>query len=148
MRIELDLWVSLLLYLPRAYSRYQLSDVAKGLYYLHFCSIVHGDLKGVRCYSKSRFTTVLTPRQLNVLVDNFDRARITDFGLATVTQNLDSARSTHPQRGHTVRWAAPEILDDGPHSKEADVFAFAMVMIEVRHEQSTVYTSLAYCQSC
>lgn len=35
--------------------------------------------------------------------------------------------------GHTARWTAPEILDGGGTvSKEADVFAFAMVMIEVR----------------
>ena len=80
-----------------------------------------------------RFTTILTLCQLNILVDDSDHARITDFGLATVTQNLDSIRSTQPRRGHTTRWAAPEILDEGPHSKEADVFAFAMVMIEVRH---------------
>jgi serine/threonine protein kinase len=104
--------------------------VAKGLYYLHSCNVVHGDLKGVRG-SDSRFVTVFTPHQLNVLVDNSGHARIADFGLATVTQNLDSIRSTQPQRGHTTRWAAPEILDEGPHSKEADIFAFAMVMIEV-----------------
>jgi hypothetical protein len=34
--------------------------------------------------------------------------------------------------GHTARWTAPEILgEEGGVSKEADVFAFAMVMIEV-----------------
>ena len=32
----------------------QLSDVAEGLNYLHHCSVIHGDLKGVRGYSKSR----------------------------------------------------------------------------------------------
>ena len=40
--------------LSRAYSRCQLSDVAKGLRYLHSCNVVHGDLKGVRDRSKSR----------------------------------------------------------------------------------------------
>ena len=35
----------------------QLSDVAKGLCYLHSCNVIHGDLKGVRGCSKSRFTT-------------------------------------------------------------------------------------------
>jgi hypothetical protein len=37
-----------------------LTDVAKGLYYLHSRDVTHGDLKGVRCCSKSTFTTVLT----------------------------------------------------------------------------------------
>jgi len=75
---------------------------------------------------------VLTLGQPNILVDNSGRARIADFGLATVTQNLDSMQSASRQHGHSVRWAAPEILSEkGAHSKEADVFAFSMVMIEV-----------------
>jgi len=80
--------------------------------------------------STSRFTTVLTPGQPNVLVDHSGNALIADFGLATVTQNLDSIQTTH-QGGHTPRWAAPEVLTEGTFSKEADVFSFAMVMIEV-----------------
>ena len=72
--------------------------------------------------------------QPNILVNNAGRARITDFGLTTVTQNLDSIRSASDDHGHTARWTAPEILkEEGLHSKEADVFSFAMVMIEVRH---------------
>ena len=39
----------------------QLSDVTKGLYYLHSSSVIHGDLKGVRGYFNSRFATILTP---------------------------------------------------------------------------------------
>ena len=115
----------------RAYSRYQLSDVANGLGYLHSCSVIHGDLKGVRSCSKSYFTVILTPDQSNVVMDGSGIARLADFGLATVTLNLDSVRSATNQRGFTPRWAAPEILDEGTYSKEADVFSFAMVMIEV-----------------
>ena len=67
-------------------------------------------------------------------MDGSGHAQITDFGLARVTQNLDSVRSTVEEQGHTARWTAPEILnEDGSHSKEADVFSFGMVMIEVRH---------------
>ena len=41
-------------------------------------------------------------------------------------------RTTSRQHGHSARWAAPEILkEQGAHSKKADIFAFAMVMIEV-----------------
>ena len=65
-------------------------------------------------------------------MDANDHARITDFGLARATQNLDSMRSASEEQGHTARWTAPEILNEqGTYSKEADVFAFAMVMIEV-----------------
>ena len=65
-------------------------------------------------------------------MDAAGRARITDFGLATVTQNLDSIRSASGDHGHTARWTAPEILnEEGSYSKEADIFSFAMVAIEV-----------------
>ena len=105
----------------------------KGLCYLHSRNVIHGDLKGVRSFLKSRFTSVLTPDQVNVLVDDSGHARIADFGLATVTQNLDSMWSISIQRGHSARWTAPEVLTGGRYSKEADIFAFAMVVIEVRY---------------
>ena len=87
---------------------------------------------------KPCLTVALTHLQPNILVDNAGRARITDFGLATVTQDLDSIQTVWDDRGHTARWTAPEILnDEGSYSKEADVFAFAMVMIEARHRWVT-----------
>ena len=112
----------------------QLSDIAEGLNYLHSCNVIHGDLKGVCDYSKSHFTAILTPSKSSVLVDTSGHARITDFGLAMVDQNLDSIRNALDERGHSARWIAPEILDDrGTYSKEADVFSFAMVTVEVRY---------------
>jgi len=79
------------------------------------------------------FTTgILTHNQSNILVDLSGRAVITDCGLAMVTQNLDSIRSAPDEHGHSTRWIAPEILANrGTFSKEADVFSFAMVTIEV-----------------
>ena len=70
-------------------------------------------------------------------MDDSGGAHIADFGLAKVTQNLDSVRSESTQNGHSARWTAPEVLKEGPCSKEADIFSFAMVMIEVRHGLST-----------
>ena len=129
---------SSLLCLSLAYSRRQLSDVANGLCYLHSCNVIHGDLMGVRNCSKSRFTTVLTLSQPNILMDDSGHARIADFGLATVTKNLESIQSPTFQQGYTPRWTAPEVLSTGTPSKEADIFSFAMIMIEVRHGRSTV----------
>ena len=96
--------------------------------------MVHGDLKGVCERRKPRFTTVLTPGQPNILVDDCGNAHITDFGFTTVTQNPDSMGTASCHHGKTPRWTAPEVLKGGPYDgKEADIFSFAMVMIEVRH---------------
>ena len=78
-------------------------------------------------------TSTLTPNQPNILVDSTGHAMITDCGLAIVTRNLDSIRGAPDEHGDSTRWIAPEILEDrGTFSKEADVFSFAMVIIEVR----------------
>jgi len=78
-------------------------------------------------------TGILTLNQPNVLVDITGCARITDCGLAVVTRNLDLVRSAPDEHGDSIRWTAPEILANREtFSKEADVFSFAMVMIEVR----------------
>ena len=45
---------------PMLTPSYQLSDIAKGLCYLHSCNVVHGDLKGVCGSTVSCFTTTLT----------------------------------------------------------------------------------------
>jgi len=112
---------------------HQLSNVAEGLNYLHYCNVIHGDLKGVRDCPSFRFVTALIPSQSNILVDGTGRAQITDFGLATFTQNLDSTRNALSEHGDSARWIAPEIFDNrGTSSKEGDVFSFAMVTIEVR----------------
>ena len=96
--------------------------------------MIHGDLKGVRNCFRSHFATVLTSGQSNIIVDTTGHAKVTDFGLAAVTQNLDSTRGTLDELGHNARWIAPEILDGrGTYSKEGDVFSFAMVMIEVTY---------------
>lgn len=85
-------------------------------------------------------THILQP---NILVDDSGRPRITDFGLATVPQNQAAKRPFLDDQG--TRWAAPEILhESGTYSKEADVFSFAMVMIEVRCGWATTHRVSAY----
>ena len=56
---------------------------------------------------------------------------MTDFGLASVARGMDSVLVTLPQ-GYTPGWAAPEVLMESDEiTREADMFAFGMVVIEV-----------------
>ena len=94
------------------------------------------------------FTAWLTPEQSNILVDATGNARITDFGLAVVTQDLESVRKASDECEDSVRWIAPEILENrGTYSKEADIFSFAMLTIEVRYGQSTQANTTPNCHS-
>lgn len=67
-------------------------------------------------------------------MDGTGRARIADFGLAIITQDLDQIRSASAGLGRSAQWVAPEILGNrGTYSKEADVFSFAGITVEVRY---------------
>ena len=85
-------------------------DAAKGLAYLHQNDIVHGDVKGV-----------------NALVTLDQRVVLCDFGLA----KLDSTANTSTGGRGTLYWQSPELMEGGPRTKEADVYAFGIMMYEV-----------------
>ncbi|KAG8793745.1 hypothetical protein FRC12_001755 [Ceratobasidium sp. 428] len=84
-------------------------DMADGLTYLHRTGLVHGDLKG-----------------LNVLISKDEVAVITDFGNTVLRDASLGFTSTTSNQSYTLRWAAPEVLDDKPHSVAADVYALGM----------------------
>jgi len=61
---------------------------------------------------------------MNVMVDADGHARIAGFGLVSDPTDATTDGATP--------WTAPEILEGrGVPSKEADIFAFAMVIVEV-----------------
>ena len=98
----------------------------------------------MRGHSRSDFYCI-DVNQSNVLVDAAGRARITDFYFATVITDVDSELSTLFQRSCTQRWTAPEVLNGGRYSKEADIFSLAMVMVEVRHGSFVACGGSAHC---
>lgn len=76
--------------------------------------------------------------QENILFDNAGIPRIADFGISSMTFDPTSNNASTPWRGFSIRWAAPEILE-APQGGEArrpttmsDVYAFGMVVVEVR----------------
>ena len=79
------------------------------------------------------FCTALTPDQPNILMEDSGCVLIADFGLANITKNPGSVPIHSVQKGLSFQWASPEVWERDDYSKKADVFSFAMVMIEVHH---------------
>jgi len=99
-----------------------LLQVAKALQYLHSLDVVHGDLKGA-----------------NVLISKSGDAQVCDYGLSPIISNPTFTIAATPGVAGSSRWLAPEIIDPPggagskplTASKSADVFAFAMLAVEV-----------------
>ncbi|KIO21252.1 hypothetical protein M407DRAFT_48602, partial [Tulasnella calospora MUT 4182] len=95
-------------------------DVIKGVEYLHTREppICHGDLKS-----------------LNILVNAFYHALITDFGSARIKQNIElnpkTLELTLTGPGFSLRWTAPEVLDDGVQDLPSDMWAIGWICWEI-----------------
>lgn len=104
------------------------SSLANALAAMHEKGILHRDLK---------------PR--NVLMGNDGIARLCDFGIAKyeneeddIVQEVSGRRGRAPSGGFykrsmvgTLEYMAPEVLLHQPHSRAADVYAFAVTMNEL-----------------
>jgi len=67
--------------------------------------------------------------QPSILVDHDGHARLTDFEFASIIRGMNSATQVN---GYAAAWTAPEILEGTDAiTREADVFAFGMAVIEV-----------------
>ncbi|KZS88613.1 kinase-like protein, partial [Sistotremastrum niveocremeum HHB9708] len=109
-----------------------LSDIAKGLEYLHDSRIIHGDLKG-----------------LNILVNVEGRALLADFGLSRqVTQSLDRPKDMCNLGAGTTKWLAPELVMHDPPipSTYSDVWAFGCIIMEI-FVNTTPYSNCRYYQA-
>ncbi|CAE6438560.1 unnamed protein product [Rhizoctonia solani] len=92
----------------------QSTQICDGIIYLHSLDIVHGDLKGE-----------------NVLISDDGDALLADFGSADLSNRTISFTQFLDQCGWTMRWGAPELLKEIiPRSKEADVYALGMTILE------------------
>ncbi|KAF9644876.1 kinase-like protein [Thelephora ganbajun] len=100
---------------PNASRTHLVLGVTKGLDYLHLHGVVHGDVK---------------PQ--NILVNAKGDACLADFGLAIVMCGKKLTEGENrTARGHSSFWVAPETLIDGRVSKEADVFCYGLVAVEM-----------------
>ncbi|KAJ6476178.1 kinase-like domain-containing protein [Mycena sanguinolenta] len=94
-----------------------LYEIAQGLQYLHLCGIVHGDLRGT-----------------NILINEEWSACLADFGLSIFS---DATASMTTNRGGSLYWMAPELLDPDRfgikfiRTPASDVYAFGCVCVEL-----------------
>jgi hypothetical protein len=96
--------------------RYRLGcEVGSGLDFLHSQKMVHRDLKS-----------------MNVLLDQTNRARLSDFGLARVKQETQAKSYMGAAQG-TAGWMAPELLDgdEVSYNTHTDTYAYAMTLWEI-----------------
>ncbi|GAM20023.1 hypothetical protein SAMD00019534_031980 [Acytostelium subglobosum LB1] len=87
-------------------------DLAKVLVFLHAKKIIHRDLK-----SK------------NILVDEYQRIRLCDFGFARMNEHVKKNR--HMTMCGTEGWVAPEILLGMSYDTSCDVFSYGVVLAEL-----------------
>ncbi|CAE6429589.1 unnamed protein product [Rhizoctonia solani] len=108
-----DLRAFLRLY-PDADRRDLCMQITDGVAYLHSQTIVHGDIKGA-----------------NILISQDGVAKITDFGTSALKEYTLQFAATKSKPGLSVRWAAPEVLEEkSENSYQADVYALGMTILE------------------
>ncbi|KAK0439497.1 kinase-like domain-containing protein [Desarmillaria tabescens] len=111
--------ISFLHHHPRLDRLQAITDVARGMAYLHSLEppIVHADIRGA-----------------NILVTDDFRCCLADFGLALAVETPSSASSNSSISG-SLRWLAPEILDfhlfDPRYLTARDVYAFGCTVVEI-----------------
>ena len=90
-------------------------DIATGMNYLHKLGVIHRDLK-----------------LGNVVLDQYKRAKITDFGLSVMKSATQTSLKLD-ERG-TPQYMAPESFGLVPvFSTKSDIYAFAIVLWEISH---------------
>ncbi|CAE6477276.1 unnamed protein product [Rhizoctonia solani] len=88
-------------------------QICEALSYLHRIGIVHGDLKGA-----------------NVLVSEGGVPVLTDFGNSLLADRTLRFTQTTSSPSFTVRWSAPEIIEESTsHTEASDIYALGMVLI-------------------
>ncbi|TCD65736.1 hypothetical protein EIP91_002265 [Steccherinum ochraceum] len=107
-------------------------EAALGLEYLHNEGIIHADIHAG-----------------NILIDDYDQVRLTDFGLALLASATPSAYGSRHQ-GAKPEFSAPEILNPeriGRATFESDVFSFSCTVVQLYIGGKTPFAYLGWIQN-
>ncbi|BDA50831.1 probable mitogen-activated protein kinase kinase kinase 12 at C-terminar half [Coccomyxa sp. Obi] len=97
-------------------------DIAAGMAYLHSMGIIHADLKPANVLLMSSPVTAKIPRGFT--------CKIADFGMSQVLTG-DNSRVPVADTHGSLPYVAPEVLQNGELAKRADVYSFAVMLLEM-----------------
>ena len=83
------------------------ADILAGLRYLHKNSLHHGNLK-----------------PSNVLLDEFNRVKLTDYGWSSLSKKIISIAITENE----IDFFAPEVLQFEPYTASADIYSLGTLL--------------------
>ena len=107
---------------------WQAMGISSGLAYLHSQQVIHADLKSVSPINSYITLPSTSSIQDNVLLSPTMRPLLTDFGISR--QTIASMSTTTASSGGTLRWKAPELLNDaGKENEKSDVWALGMTIL-------------------
>ena len=92
-------------------------QILDGLAYLHETKIVHRDLKCA-----------------NILLDNRDNCKLTDFGISKHSHNVRSMSGCHTDTG-TVYWMSPECIEGKKYRWKSDIWSFGVTVLEMLNKE-------------
>ncbi len=96
--------------LPKAKATDIAIQICAGLSYAHACGVLHRDVKPA-----------------NILIDGDGNVRITDFGLAVESDELEQ----DAVRAGTPAYMAPERIQGEPATERSDIYSLGLVLYEL-----------------
>jgi Leucine-rich repeat (LRR) protein len=100
-----------------------LLETASGMAYLHEQGLMHRDLKS-----------------LNVLLDDLNRAKLCDFGLAKI---VGDAQRTMTSGVGSLLWMPPEVMRGDSYSFSADVYSWGIMAWEIMSPEEELFPGLS-----